>query len=74
MAPFPGDDHHAEVRRLLHAGASQVNIGQGGVPHCHVLVRVPAATNRSAHQGPWRLLRQHAYDVCDEAPGPYASW
>jgi len=32
VATFPGDDHHAEMRRLLDAGASEVGIGQGAVP------------------------------------------
>ena len=32
VAPMPEDDHHEEVERLIAAGASRVDIGQGDVP------------------------------------------
>jgi hypothetical protein len=32
FAPYPGDDASAEVTRLLHAGASRVDIGRGQAP------------------------------------------
>ena len=61
LAPYPGDNASAEITRLLHAGASRVNIGRGHAPWQMLAdpretSSVPSNPNHPSH----RLTDEHS--------------